>query len=111
MARPALSEEDKKKVQVNIRLTEQEHKKVRLFAEGAGVSPANWIRHKVFTGRFPVMKISPLDAALYRELHKIGVNLNQLVKKVQGVSMQTADLSVLNELLLLEKEIIKRLLS
>lgn len=111
MARPSLIEEEKRKIQVNIRLTKQEHEKVMLFSEGAGMSPANWIRHKIFTGRFPVMKISPLDAAFYRELHKIGVNLNQVVRKLQGVNQQKADLSILNELLLLEKEIIKRLLS
>jgi hypothetical protein len=39
-----------KSVQVNIRLTEAENDRVNTYAEAAGITPAKWIRQKVFTG-------------------------------------------------------------
>src|SRR4051812_46704599 len=110
MGRPALEEEQKRVIQVNIRLTVPENKKVEAYAESAGLSPANWIRQKVFTGRFPPVKNSPIEAALYRELHKIGVNLNQAVKQVNSLRAREIPQQILNDLLTIQKEIIKRLL-
>jgi hypothetical protein len=110
MGRPVLREEEKRVVQVNIRLTTAEDRKVTVYAEAAGLTPANWIRQKVFTGRFPVMKVSPVDASLYRELHKIGVNLNQAVKQVHAGRSNGVPLSILDELLAVQQAIIKALL-
>ena len=109
MARPALKEEDKRVVQVNIRLTEAEHNRVNTYAEAAGITPANWIRQKVFTGKFPQIKVSPLDAAVYRELHKIGVNLNQAVKAMH-TGKQPNLITIIGSLLSQQKEIIKMLI-
>jgi hypothetical protein len=82
MSRPKLSEENKRLIQVNIRLTQEESTKVNEFATTAGLSPANWIRYKIFTGKNPPAKVSPLDVSIYRELKKIGVNLNQATHKL-----------------------------
>lgn len=110
MGRPALEEEQKRVVQVNIRLTAAENKKVEAYAQSAGLSPANWIRQKVFTGRFPPVKNSPIEAAVYRELHKIGVNLNQAVKQVNSFRAREIPQQILDDLLTIQQEIIKRLL-
>lgn len=110
MGRPALEEEQKRVIQVNIRLTVVEHKKIEAYAQSAGLSPANWIRQKVFTGRFPPVKNSPIEAALYRELHKIGVNLNQAVKQVNSLRAREIPQQILDDLLTIQQEIIKRLL-
>jgi hypothetical protein len=110
MGRPALEEEQKRVVQVNIRLTVAENKKVEAYAQSAGLSPANWIRQKVFTGRFPPVKNSPIEAALYRELHKIGVNLNQAVKQMNSFRARQIPQQILDDLLTIQQEIIKRLL-
>jgi hypothetical protein len=110
MGRPVLKEEERRTVQVNIRLTREENVKVITYAAAAGLTPANWIRQKVFTGRFPVMRVSLVDAALYRELHQIGVNLNQAVKQVHSARQGTVPMPVLLELLSMQKEIIKQLL-
>jgi hypothetical protein len=110
MGRPVLKEEEKRVVQVNIRLTTNENRKVCTYAEASGLTPANWIRQKIFTGRFPVMKISPVEASLYRELHRIGVNLNQAVKQVHAGKSIGVPLSLLNELLTAQQAIIKALL-
>ena len=110
MARPALSDEEKRTVQVNIRLTEEESKRLNEQAEGSGLSPANWIRHKVFTGRFPAIKISPIEGKLYRELHYIGNNLNQAVKQVHSRMLVPDYLPILNSLLKLKYQILSKLL-
>jgi hypothetical protein len=110
MGRPALEEEQKRVVQVNIRLTIGENKKVEAYAQSAGLSPANWIRQKVFTGRFPTIKNSPIEAALYLELHKIGVNLNQAVRRINTVKTGVVPQPILEQLLAMQQEIIKRLL-
>ena len=111
MGRPALEDDQRRTVQVNIRLTIAENKKVEAYAQSAGLSPANWIRQKVFTGRFPPVKNSPVEAALYRELHKIGVNLNQAVRQLNSFRTREIPQPILDELLVMQQEIIKRLLS
>lgn len=82
MGRPRVDDQDKRVVQVNIRLTEDEYKKASEYADASRLSPANWMRHKVFTGKFPSMKLSPLDSKVYYELRKMGVNLNQITHKI-----------------------------
>lgn len=82
MARPKVNDSERRLIQVNIRLTTDENHKVQEFASACGLSPANWIRTKIFTGKFPAPKLSPLDASIYRELKRIGVNLNQVTRKI-----------------------------
>lgn len=82
MGRPRVNDSDKRLVQVNIRLTADENNKVNEFASASGLSPANWIRAKIFTGKSPSVKMSPLDTSIFQELKKIGVNLNQVTHKI-----------------------------
>ena len=82
MGRPRVEDQNKRIVQVNIRLTEEEYKKVTQYSQASGLSPANWMRRKVFTGKFPPVKLSPLEASMYNELRSIGVNLNQIAHKI-----------------------------
>nr|WP_302180118.1 plasmid mobilization relaxosome protein MobC [Chryseosolibacter indicus] len=86
MGRKQVNEKDKRKVQVNIRLTDDEYQRVAGYATCSDLTPANWIRKKVFTGKFPAAKILPIESDALRELSHIGSNLNQVVKKInQGV--------------------------
>lgn len=96
-------------MQVNIRLTTDENDQVVEFAKASGLSPANWIRIKIFTGRFPPIKISPLDTAVYLELKKIGVNLNQVTHKINLGEFPKTYLIHQLELMRMLREIIKRL--
>lgn len=82
MGRPKADEEKKRVVQVNIRLTTKENEELNNYAAGSGISPARWIRYKIFVGQNPPIKTSPLNAAIYHELKKIGVNVNQIAHKV-----------------------------
>lgn len=84
MGRPRVNDKDKRLVQVNIRLTTDENNKVKQFASASGLNPANWIRIKIFTGKFPAVKMSSLDSSVYLEIKKIGVNLNQVTHKINA---------------------------
>ena len=111
MARPRIDDIEKRVVQVNIRLTKSEAEKVDEYAKASGLSPANWIRVKVFTGRFPSIKLSPLDASIYCELKKIGVNVNQAVHKLNaGERPDGIFLKLLFELRALLNRILKLLM-
>ncbi|GAB2690508.1 hypothetical protein GCM10027037_11940 [Mucilaginibacter koreensis] len=110
MGRPALQEEDKRIIQVNIRLTKEENDMVCTYAQASAMTPANWIRQKAFTGRFPAIKLSPVNAALYRELHKIGVNLNQAVKQLNAGKLSPAFLTILSALIKTQKDILNCLM-
>ena len=110
MARPVLQQEEKRIIQVNIRLTKKENEIVCNYAQASGMTPANWIRQKVFTGRLPTIRLSPVNAALYGELQKIGVNLNQAVKQLHVGKLSPAYLSILTELMKTLKEILNCLL-
>ncbi|PJJ84646.1 plasmid mobilization protein [Mucilaginibacter auburnensis] len=110
MGRPALQEEDKRIIQVNIRLTKEENEMVCNYAQASAMTPANWIRQKAFTGRFPAIKLSPINAALYRELHKIGVNLNQAVKQLNAGKLSPAFVTILTALIKTQKDILNCLM-
>ena len=109
MGRPGVNDSDKRQVQVNIRLTTDENNKVNQFASACGLSPANWMRAKILTGKFPVVKMSPLDTSVYLELKKIGVNLNQVTHKINAGEFPKEYLARQLELAELLKKIIKLL--
>ena len=110
MSRPKVNETDKRIVQVNIRLTADEASTINEQAKASGVTPANLIRHKVFIGKFPPVKLSPLNASMYHELKKIGVNLNQATHKLNQGEKPEGLLKLLFELQLLNTRILKLLL-
>ena len=110
MSRPRLDEKDKRIIQVNIRLTMTEAGTVDEQAKASGISPANWIRTKIFSGKFPRVKASPLDARLYYELKKIGVNLNQAVHKINQGEFPTDYHVRQSELAALLNKILKEIL-
>lgn len=77
MARPRKNDDEKRVQPVTIRFTRDEYRRIKEGAQSCVLSPANWMRHKVFTGKFPLPRVSPIEVALYQELRRIGVNLNQ----------------------------------
>lgn len=109
MGRPKINDSEKRLVQVNIRLTADENNKVNEFASASGLSPANWIRAKIFTGKLPAVKMSPIDASVYLELKRIGVNLNQVTHKINAGKFPKEYLERQLELANLLKKIIKLL--
>lgn len=110
VARPRKNDIEKRTVQVNIRLTKNEAERADKYATASGLSPANRIRQKVFTGKFPVMKASPLEGEIYRDLKRIGVNLNQGTHRLNLGDVPKDYLVLQNELLTIMNRIIKLLI-
>lgn len=110
MSRPRVNEEDKRVVQVNIRLTAEENTQLSEYANSSGLSPANWIRKKIFSGKNPPARLSPLDASLYNELKRIGVNLNQVTHKINAGEFPKEYLVRQLELQMMLNKVIKILL-
>jgi hypothetical protein len=82
MARPKKNDTEKRVNQLNIRLTKEETAKITGWAKASGQDTAAWCRQRLLTGKFPPPKIALIDADTYKELRKIGVNINQAVHKL-----------------------------
>jgi len=98
MGRPQLAKETKRSKRLIFRLTESELQQLLQLAEICGKSPSEFIRKKLFTGRFPQAKTAKLDLQTYTELKKIGVNINQLAWKVNSGFLPFSLMSMLNKL-------------
>jgi len=66
--------------EIKVRLTQEEYK--QLFQRKTKPRLAEWIRETCLDQK-PKKKVSTVDPLLLYELNKIGVNLNQIAKKVQ----------------------------
>ncbi len=111
MARPKVSSNKKLSKRFIFRLTEDESTLLHQIAKDCGLSPAAIVREKLFAGRYPKPKIAKLDTQTFLELKKIGVNLNQLAKKVNAGVMHMAVLSSLEQLFRQQEIIINLLMN
>jgi len=66
--------------EIKVRLTQEEYE--QLFQRKTKPRLAEWIRETCLDQK-PKKKVSTVDPLLLYELNKIGVNLNQIAKKVQ----------------------------
>ncbi|MDT3403756.1 MobC family plasmid mobilization relaxosome protein [Mucilaginibacter terrae] len=111
MARPLKDSEEKRSVVFPIRLTKDENKRLIKLAGICGKQPSILVREKVFSGRFPEPRKARLEIDTYRELKKIGVNLNQLTKRANSGFLPPGLIMVLEHLARQQQEIIKILLN
>lgn len=81
MARPKKQDGEKRTEQLNLRLTLAELEAVRIEADKAGLSVADYVRRRAVG--MPVSAAPRrTDAALVSEINRIGVNVNQLTRAV-----------------------------
>ena len=80
MARPQINPELRRNRKVTVKLNAQERQVLIDIAKASGLSLYLVVRKRLFTGKFPEPKLARVDMDTYRELHKIGVNLNQLTR-------------------------------
>ena len=69
-----------RKKEIKIRLTEKEYE--QLLQRKTKPRLAEWIRETCLNQK-PKKKVATVDPLLLYELNKIGVNLNQIAKKIQ----------------------------
>ncbi|HWA33875.1 MAG TPA: hypothetical protein VG737_07085 [Cyclobacteriaceae bacterium] len=111
MGRPRKTDSERRTAQLNLHLTADEEKKILEWAAASGMFPPEWIRQKIFTGRFPPVRQSPIETAVYQELRKIGVNLNQGTHKLNAGEFPRNYLTLQLELLAMLNKLCKVLLA
>lgn len=98
MARPKTDLENKRSFKVTVRFNHKERLMIEQAARECGMSVYLVVRHKLLKGKFPEPKIARLDIALYAELKKIGVNINQLAKHANSGMFPTDVSKLLSQL-------------
>jgi hypothetical protein len=69
----------------DVRLTEDERTELATAAETAGVPCARYVRELLTVSRLPSSRLSRADSdRITRELSRIGVNLNQVAKRLNS---------------------------
>jgi len=101
----------KQLIQVNVGLTPAEEIKVRTYAQAAGLSRCRWIKKKIFSGRFPKIKQSPVEANAYLELQLMGIRLVSLINMYRANELTFEFPAGLERLLAQQKKILQILLS
>jgi hypothetical protein len=110
MGRPKMERGKKLSQRFIFRITEDELKRLNKAAEICGQAPGTIARAKLFKGKFPEAKTAKLDLYTFLELKKIGVNLNQLTKKVNSGHLTLDLIAVLVKLREQQEVIIKYLI-
>ncbi len=80
MARPRIADNVKKTYRLIIRLNADERKTVEAVAKSKGLKAYAYGRLRLLDGRVQKTVLAEIDQAVYLELKKIGVNLNQLTR-------------------------------
>lgn len=70
----------KRNIQIITRLDKDEHQKFKKHVNKSGLSQEAYIRHLI-NGLIPTNAPPPDYYSMMRELHRIGVNLNQIANK------------------------------
>ena len=78
MARPRIADNAKKTYRLIIRLSADERKSIETVATTKGLKAYAYGRLRLLNDKTPKTILAEIDQAVYFELKKIGVNLNQL---------------------------------
>ncbi|MEG0912671.1 MAG: plasmid mobilization relaxosome protein MobC [Oscillospiraceae bacterium] len=80
----------KRPVQKLFRLSRQENEKFTALAKRAGITQAAYFRHLI-NGVVPSDAPPPDYYAMMREIHKLGVNMNQVAQKAHVLNVIDAN--------------------
>ena len=76
----------KRNIQIITRLDEDEHERFMKRVKKSGLSQEGYMRHLI-NGYIPSEKPPPDYFTMVKELHKIGVNLNQIAYKANALGV------------------------
>ena len=80
MARPRLSDAERRTLQVTLWVNRGERRIIEERAAAAGLSIPAYIRRRAVSDHLPIARPLRLGVAEYREVRQIGVNLNQIAR-------------------------------
>ena len=81
MARPKKSDTETRRHRLYIRVTDHDKKTIEARAATTGLTVSEYLRRMALNGQIELHE-SKADFALVRALDRIGVNLNQITKKL-----------------------------
>jgi hypothetical protein len=110
MARPRKADNTKKTYRLIIRLSADERKSVETVAKSKGLKAYAYGRLRLLDSRVQKTVLAEVDEAMYFELKKIGVNLNQLTRVANSGRLPAGIRELLIRLGGQQQEIIKILL-
>lgn len=110
MARPSLPPEQKQSRYVVFRVSQAQFARLQQLSEDLGKPLGTLIRQTLFSGKFPRARTPRVDLQTYGELKRIGVNLNQLARKVNAGVMAPELPPLLRELVRQQRRLIAALL-
>lgn len=84
MARPTKEKKDQRYIRFTVRLTEAESAQLEKLSAYAGLQASEVIREAVFKNRILQAKVPVLDQQTYMELKRIGNNINQIARHLNG---------------------------
>lgn len=93
MARPRKGRDDQHSETLRCRLRPAEYLRIRQAAQQANMSVSDYVRRMLFTGTVVIKKTRTLDPAVYDELRRIGINLNQAVHKLHATGLIPPELA------------------
>lgn len=77
-----------------VRCTAEEKKQIQTKSDELGLSISEYVRQMVLNGQI-IIKHSKADFELTQQLRKLGVNLNQQTKKLNGTGVMPVELTTL----------------
>ena len=110
MARPTIDEKEKRNIRFTFRLNQREEEMLIRLMAYTEKSGADVIRDLVFKERILKPKIPKLDQKTYGELKRIGINLNQVAKKLNANARAAEKEKTIKELKILINKILSKLL-
>ncbi len=93
MARPRKGRSDTLSETLRCRLRPVEYFRVRRAAVRANMSLSEYVRHMLLTGQLTITERPAIDPALFDQLRRIGINLNQAVHRLHATGEIPGDLA------------------
>lgn len=94
MARPRKEHIEARSERLNLRLTLGERATLEAKAAAAGVPPTDYARRVVLGGQLAIVEAKAADPQLVLALNRVGVNLNQIARALNGhAAFSPAELS------------------
>jgi len=82
MARPKIAADRLRTATIGVRVSPAEYAALKEKATTMGMTPAQWLRAAALARQLPPPPVSRVNIYAYRELARIGVNLNQAVREL-----------------------------
>ncbi len=98
MGRPKKNKEEKRDIQIVVKLNQAEYKRLLELVAYAETNASDVVRQLVFKERVLKPRIPLLNADIYRELKRIGNNLNQFIRAVHQTKTSKLDRQIAMDL-------------